>query len=78
MKPSTVFSILSLALATSAAPNDGGSCNGGNNKQVCCTGVLNCVVQVLGSNCDASTYCCSTDATTGAIISINALNCVKL
>jgi hypothetical protein len=127
MKQSIIFSILSMALAVSASPTNGGGksgggqCNGGNNKQVCCNGLgglsLVCIVQALGGACDGSKKCCSTKAATvsifrtfdpiipsfqlqvrlfdppfsalfiaianlywrqGALVSINALNCVSL
>ncbi|KAK7943588.1 uncharacterized protein PG986_012701 [Apiospora aurea] len=50
----------------------------GNTKQTCCNGLLNCVVQVLGSQCSGGVYCCNTSAGTGSIINIQALNCLKL
>ncbi|KAK7991243.1 hypothetical protein PG988_000037 [Apiospora saccharicola] len=59
---------------------DGGAktCNA-DTKQVCCNGLLNCVVQVLGSTCSNNgAYCCDTSAGTGSLINIQALNCVKL
>ncbi|KAK8023379.1 hypothetical protein PG991_006618 [Apiospora marii] len=46
---------------------DSKTCSG-DTKQVCCNGLLNCVVQVLGSQCSGG----------GGLININALNCVKL
>ncbi|KAJ3460427.1 hypothetical protein MRS44_011294 [Fusarium solani] len=55
----------------------GGSCNA-NTKQVCCNGLLNCAVQVLGKNCDGSAYCCKTDAPVGALVNVALLNCVDL
>ncbi|KAF9920042.1 hypothetical protein FBU30_010222 [Linnemannia zychae] len=54
------------------------SCNASGQKQVCCDGLLSCLVQVLGDNCSTQAYCCTTNAAVGGIISINALNCVKL
>ncbi|KAK6854154.1 hypothetical protein PG995_009247 [Apiospora arundinis] len=50
----------------------------GDTKQVCCNGLLNCVVQVLGSQCSGGVYCCNTSSGTGSIINIQALNCIKL
>jgi hypothetical protein len=33
-----------------------------DNKQVCCNGILTCLVQVLGGPCDNDVFCCETDA----------------
>ena len=89
----TIVSILSLGLLASAAPGlevrtggggggDGGSCNASGQKQVCCVGggILNliCTVTALGSACGNEAFCCSTDAPVGALINIQALNCVNL
>ncbi|KAF9931413.1 hypothetical protein FBU30_010249 [Linnemannia zychae] len=54
------------------------SCNASGQKQVCCDGLLNCLVQVLGDNCSTQAYCCTTNAAVGGIISLNALKCLKL
>lgn len=71
MKFTFVASVLAMAAAAIAAPAEiealeartgGGKTCSTNNKQVCCNGLLNCVVQVLGQNCDSSAYCCKTDA----------------
>ncbi|KAK8120850.1 hypothetical protein PG999_004970 [Apiospora kogelbergensis] len=56
---------------------DSKTCSG-DTKQVCCNGLLNCVVQILGSQCSGGVYCCDTSSGTGSLINIQALNCVKL
>lgn len=33
-----------------------------DNKQVCCTGLLTCLVQVLGAPCSNDAFCCKTEA----------------
>ncbi|KAK8069913.1 hypothetical protein PG994_006529 [Apiospora phragmitis] len=91
---STIFMAAAAIASPAAAPpameaadlvaRTGGSSGGstktcsGNTKQVCCNGALNCVVQVLGSQCSGGVYCCNTGSSTGSLISINALNCVKI
>ncbi|PHH81476.1 hypothetical protein CDD83_3573 [Cordyceps sp. RAO-2017] len=82
--------LVALAGVAAAVPADleartgggggGGSktCSASGYKQVCCNGLLNCVVQVLGSNCGNSAYCCKTDASTGGLVNIALLNCVSL
>ncbi|KAB5566637.1 hypothetical protein GE09DRAFT_1284396 [Coniochaeta sp. 2T2.1] len=82
MKATTVFAtILPMALVATAAPTleerTGGSCKS-NTKQVCCDGLLNCVVQVLGDTCSSGAYCCKTDAPKGALVNIALLNCATL
>lgn len=42
----------------------GKTCSASGKKQVCCNGLLNCVVQVASSNCNNSAYCCNTSAGT--------------
>ncbi|KAG9498385.1 hypothetical protein J7337_009190 [Fusarium musae] len=94
MQFTKIASVLAMAAAAIAAPAPGnyeveprtGGSNNGNNQpvcstqsqQVCCNGILSCTVQVLGATCNNQAYCCNTQAATGAIISINALNCVKI
>ncbi|PHH88028.1 hypothetical protein CDD83_8077 [Cordyceps sp. RAO-2017] len=78
--------VLALAATAFAAPTEleprgqVKSCNavtGGS--QVCCNSLLlNCVVQVISHTCTTEAYCCETGASTGGLININALNCVKL
>ncbi|PFH55179.1 hypothetical protein XA68_10497 [Ophiocordyceps unilateralis] len=80
MKCSAALSFVALAAAAIAAPSEatGGTCNG-NQKQVCCSGnLLACLVQVLGTACNGQRYCCSTSAGTGALVNVQALNCVQL
>ncbi|KAK1762505.1 hypothetical protein QBC33DRAFT_574123 [Phialemonium atrogriseum] len=55
-----------------------GSCNADVEKQVCCNGLLSCVVQAVSSGCTNQAYCCKTDSPVGALISISALNCLQL
>jgi hypothetical protein len=80
MKATTVIiSILSVALTATAAPamdsvleertgGGGGTtttCSAKGYKQVCCnSGLLGCLVQILGSHCSQQAYCCKTDAST--------------
>ncbi|KAF4338149.1 hydrophobin 3 precursor [Fusarium beomiforme] len=94
MQFTKIASIIAMASAAIAAPalNDysveprTGSNNNNNepvcstqgHKQVCCNGLLSCAVQVLGSNCNANSYCCKTDAPTGALINVALLNCVDI
>lgn len=64
MNFSIVASALAMAVsvcATATGGHNSGSCNA-NTKQVCCNGLLTCAVQILGKNCDGSTYCCKTSA----------------
>ncbi|KAF4944686.1 hypothetical protein FGADI_12508 [Fusarium gaditjirri] len=93
MQFTKIASLLAMAAAAIAAPAPGNyevePRTGGNNnqpvcsaqsqQQVCCTG-LGCLVQVLGAGCSTSSYCCESDAplAVGALININALNCVKI
>ncbi|QPC72167.1 hypothetical protein HYE68_002919 [Fusarium pseudograminearum] len=87
MQFSTLTTVFALAAAAIAAPadieartghdNNNAVCSAQNN-QVCCNGLLSCAVQVLGSNCNGNSYCCKTDAPTGALINVALLNCVKL
>ena len=60
-----------LAVLAAAAPEvtrrgggggGGGSCNADVEKQVCCDGILSCVVQALSSGCSNTSFCCKTDA----------------
>jgi hypothetical protein len=66
--PAVIASILCLAVAASAAPavqvRTGGSSSScsTNTKQVCCNGLLNCVVQVISETCSGDVYCCNTGA----------------
>ncbi|KAJ3546283.1 hypothetical protein NM208_g1633 [Fusarium decemcellulare] len=92
MKYSAALATFTMAIAALAAPTEleartgGGSGGGGSTntcsstgqKQVCCNGILACVVQVLGTQCSSDAYCCKTEAPVGTLISINALNCISL
>ncbi|KAJ3537299.1 hypothetical protein NM208_g6374 [Fusarium decemcellulare] len=94
MKYSATLATFTMAIVALAAPAEleartgGGSGGGGNpttcsstgQKQVCCNGVLalNCLVQILGSQCSGDAYCCETGAPIGSLITINALNCINL
>ncbi|UPK94784.1 hypothetical protein LCI18_005719 [Fusarium solani-melongenae] len=85
MKFTTVASVLTMAATAITAPTkaeargggSAGSCNA-NAQQVCCSGLLNCVAQVLGKNCDGSAYCCQTSAPDGTLVNIALLNCVDI
>ncbi|KAL3956805.1 hypothetical protein ACCO45_009651 [Purpureocillium lilacinum] len=46
--------------------------------QVCCSGLLTCLVQVLGASCNNQAYCCNTEAPVGSLINIALLNCVDI
>ncbi|RSM20178.1 hypothetical protein CDV31_000973 [Fusarium ambrosium] len=49
------------------------------NKQVCCTGLLACAVQILGESCEGgNAYCCNTGAEKGTLINIALANCVDI
>ncbi|KAJ4168676.1 hypothetical protein NW754_010599 [Fusarium falciforme] len=90
----TLASILALAAVVAAAPAPGlglpilgGGEDGGRgaevcsveNKQVCCNGLLNCAVQILGDSCKGgNAYCCNTGATPGTWINIALANCVDI
>ncbi|RGP59204.1 hydrophobin 3 precursor [Fusarium sporotrichioides] len=87
MQFSTFTAVFAMAAAAIAAPTeieartDGGHNNvcSTQNNQVCCQGLLNCAVQVLGAGCSGgNSYCCKTDAPVGALINVALLNCVKL
>ncbi|KAH7210831.1 hydrophobin 3 [Fusarium redolens] len=91
MQFTKIASVLAMAAAAIAAPAPGNyeiepRTGGGNNQpvcaaqsqQVCCSGLLNCVVQVLGTGCKTSSFCCKTDAPTGALVNVALLNCVDL
>ncbi|KAL1794496.1 hypothetical protein ACET3X_007917 [Alternaria dauci] len=90
MKQSTILSILSMAIAASALPQNSiakttntgniNQCSGGNNKQVCCNndgllGLVTCSVQVLGGACSGDVKCCNTQAAEGVLINVQLLNC---
>ncbi|KAJ4251841.1 hypothetical protein NW762_011138 [Fusarium torreyae] len=50
-----------------------------NNQQVCCTGGLNCLVQVLGSSCKGgNAYCCDTGISAGGLVNVALLNCLNI
>ncbi|KAM4065505.1 hypothetical protein HRG_004190 [Hirsutella rhossiliensis] len=88
MKYTAAFSVLALAATAIAVPtelearggpgNGGGSggggttCSASGQKQVCCTGLLNCLVAVVGENCNNSAYCCTTDAPAVRMISTSS------
>ncbi|KAK4101161.1 hypothetical protein N658DRAFT_496453 [Parathielavia hyrcaniae] len=92
MQFSNIFTVLALAMTATALPaadvaarHDSKTCNN-EQKSVCCNGGLlggiGCTVGVLsiltGDTCQGSAYCCETQAAAGAIVNINALNCVKV
>lgn len=63
--------LLALVATVAAAPAEvesrnggggGGDCNNNGGTQVCCNGVLDCLVQVVGDSCSNQAYCCQTDA----------------
>ncbi|KAM0544648.1 hypothetical protein ACHAPJ_011709 [Fusarium lateritium] len=91
MQFTTIASIFAMAAVAIAAPADIEARTGGkagdtnneicsaNNQQVCCTGGLNCLVQVLGSSCKGgNAYCCETGASTGGLVNIALLNCLNV
>jgi hypothetical protein len=65
-------------LSFAAANPPSSHCNAPGNKQVCCVGLLPCLVQILGSTCKGQAYCCATDQSVDSIVNINALNCVQI
>ncbi|KAM5341355.1 hypothetical protein ACJ41O_014386 [Fusarium nematophilum] len=77
MQFSTVLSVLSAALAVSAAPEVYAR---GGRKNVCCNGLLNCIVAVNTCSGGEDHYKCTTDSSAGdnVIIGVTALNCVKV
>ncbi|PFH57710.1 hypothetical protein XA68_14673 [Ophiocordyceps unilateralis] len=75
--------VVALAAVAVAAPADveprtASRCNAVGQRQVCCGGLLGCLVQVLGSTCSTRAYCCETGASTGGLVNVNALNCLSL
>lgn len=38
------------------------TCNANAENQVCCNGILSCLVQVIGAGCETEAFCCETDA----------------
>ncbi|KAI1097824.1 hypothetical protein F4804DRAFT_150362 [Jackrogersella minutella] len=81
----TLFTLAAVAIAAPAdvmARTETPSCTTEQPNQVCCSsllGVLTCLIQLGGTTCGGSTYCCdnSVSGGTGAI-NVNALNCVKI
>jgi hypothetical protein len=64
MKYAAALSTFALAATAIAAPAEieaRNPCSNNGQRQVCCTGLLECVVQVLGGNCN-NAYCCNTEA----------------
>ncbi|EKD16402.1 uncharacterized protein L3040_008502 [Drepanopeziza brunnea f. sp. 'multigermtubi'] len=93
MQFTTALTVVFLAATTLAAPTalealeartGGGSCNN-SQQQVCCTGggILNLsclvgVIPILSPACSGGSYCCSNAGSSGGLVNINALNCVKV
>ncbi|KAJ4183999.1 hypothetical protein FSOLCH5_015242 [Fusarium solani] len=77
MQFSTVLSVLSTALAVSAAPEVYAR---GGEKDVCCSGLLNCVVAINSCSGGETHFKCETDSPAGhkVILGVTALNCVKV
>jgi hypothetical protein len=71
MQFSNIFTLLAVAMTATAlpaadnsnavAPRTGGSCHT-HQKQVCCNGILTCLVTILGASCSGKTYCCETSS----------------
>ncbi|KAJ5215266.1 uncharacterized protein N7498_001673 [Penicillium cinerascens] len=72
-----VISLVPAAMCNTANPTSGGDCNNGGS-QVCCSGVLNCLVQSVGDACSNQAYCCQTDAPVGTLLNVALLNCVQM
>ncbi|KJZ74344.1 hypothetical protein HIM_06350 [Hirsutella minnesotensis 3608] len=77
--------IFALAAAAMAAPAElqarrisHEECSASHNKQACCNGAANCLIQVVGDNCKNEAYCCKTGHSVGLLVNVNALNCLKL
>lgn len=69
MQFSTIFTVLAAAMTATALPNvarSGGDetavCSSTHNNNVCCDGLLNCVLNVVAENCSNDAYCCKSDA----------------
>ncbi|KAL2132389.1 hypothetical protein VTI74DRAFT_3866 [Chaetomium olivicolor] len=87
MQFSTIFTVLAAAMTASAIPHANLAVRGGGNEvnvcstkstQVCCNGVLQCLITAVGANCQADAYCCeSGDAVQGGLLNLNA-NCLKI
>ncbi|KAI9896051.1 hypothetical protein N3K66_008951 [Trichothecium roseum] len=87
MKLSIAAAALAMVLPALAAPapadldaRTGGSsheeiCNN-KGKQVCCTGLLDCIVTL--NVCQDKAYCCKTDKPDNALVNISLLNCVSI
>ncbi|KAG5791123.1 hypothetical protein H9Q69_009823 [Fusarium xylarioides] len=75
MQFTKIASVLAMAAAAIAAPAPGNY----ESSNVCCNG-LGCLVQILGAGCATTSYCCQSNSplAVGALININALNCVKV
>ncbi|GES65236.1 hypothetical protein OIDMADRAFT_182936 [Aspergillus terreus] len=72
--------LVAFALAATAlAVPSGGSCNS-NQEQICCSSLigLDCLINLLGTNCGGGTYCCDSGSSGLSLINIDALNCVSL
>ncbi|KAF5622311.1 hypothetical protein F52700_10574 [Fusarium sp. NRRL 52700] len=91
-KIASVLAMAAAAIAAPAPgnyevePRTGGSNNGNNqpacstqSQNVCCTGIA-CLVQILGAGCSTEAYCCQSNSplAVGALVNVNALNCVKV
>ncbi|KAK3898430.1 hypothetical protein C8A05DRAFT_37973 [Staphylotrichum tortipilum] len=94
MQFTNIISVLALAMTAAALPaaenidllaprtNDPApACTNNDQRPVCCNGlygILSCSVNILGSPCEGSSYCCSTSAGHGTFINIQLLNCLKI
>ncbi|ORY63345.1 uncharacterized protein BCR38DRAFT_524923 [Pseudomassariella vexata] len=88
MQFSTITTVLAFTAAAFAAPAveaEGLEVRTGtpaaSNKQLCCNGILTCVVQILGDVCTTKKYNCKTSAPAGSTllnVNLQLLNCVSL
>ncbi|KAG0014475.1 hypothetical protein BGZ82_001744 [Podila clonocystis] len=67
--------LLLCGLLSFAAANPIPGCSASGQKQVCCSGLLACLIQVAGSNCNNKAYCCTTSAPVGSLVNVALLNC---
>ncbi|AEO71287.1 uncharacterized protein THITE_2123482 [Thermothielavioides terrestris NRRL 8126] len=70
MQFTSIFTVLAVAMTAAALPSAGtvaprvadNNYYSSETANTCCTGVANCVLQLVGETCSGSAYCCETDA----------------
>ncbi|KAM4061184.1 hypothetical protein HRG_009935 [Hirsutella rhossiliensis] len=80
-----IFALAAVAIAapaeieTRSRSTTASECSAHGGVQACCNGLaLNCLVQVLGSNCNNNAYCCDSGEAVGGLVNVQALNCAKI